>query len=376
MQPAKKKTLTFAVMGVFALGIGAIALFVNPDKKADQTAPSSAPKPALTVSTARPQSGELPVTLRANGNIDAWQEASVGAEADGWRLDSVRVNVGDVVQKGQVLATFAPEMIQADLTQAEASLAEAEANANEAAANAERARSLQTARALSAQQINQYLTAEKTAQARVQVMRAAVAAQQLRLKRTQVLAPDGGIISTRMATVGAVVGSGTELFRMIRQGRLEWRAEVTAAELGRLKPGVTATVTAANGARMDGKVRMIGPTVDAHTRSALVYVDLPAEGGAKAGMFATGEFKLGTTRALTVPQQAVVVHDGFNYVFRLNPGNRVTQVRIDTGRRLGDRVEIIGGVDAAAPVVITGAGFLHDGDFVKEVPLPASLAGK
>jgi RND family efflux transporter MFP subunit len=168
-----------------------------------------------------------------------------------------------------------------------------------------------------------------------------------------------------------VVGGGTELFRMIRQGRLEWRAEVTATELGRLAAGTPARVTAANGTELQGKVRMIAPTVDPQTRSALVYVDLApaAEGNppAKAGMFAKGEFDLGVSNALTVPQQAVVVRDGFSYVFRLNPDSRVSQIKVEPGRRLENRVELLGGVKPDTLLVVSGAGFLNDGDLVKNV---------
>ena len=285
----------------FCILAGAVALLASGNLRAADEKKSE-PKPALTVATAVPQRVSLPVALAANGNIAAWQEASVGAEGVALRLTEVRVNVGDRVRKGQVLATFAPDTLRAEAAQARASLAEAEASAADAAGNAERARSLQTTGALSASQINQYLTAEKTAKARVEAARALFQAQSVRLNQTQVLAPDSGIISARTATVGAVVGNGTELFRLIRQGRLEWRAEVTSAELGRLTTGTTATVTAASGARLSGRVRMVGPTVDAQTRSALVYVDLTPlpgafSGSARAGMFARGEFDLGATPA-------------------------------------------------------------------------------
>ncbi len=205
-------------------------------------------------------------------------------------------------------------------------------------------------------------------------------AQQVRLAQTQVLAPDSGIISSRTATVGAVTGNGTELFRLIRQGRLEWRAEVTSAELGRITTGTTATVTAASGARLAGRVRMIGPTVDPQTRAALVYVDLtslpgPAAGSARAGMFARGQFELGATSALTLPQAAVVVRDGFSYVLQIAPDSRVAQVKVQTGRLAGDRVEITGGLPAQARVVASGAGFLNDGDLVRVVDAPAAAPG-
>jgi hypothetical protein len=74
------------------------------------------------------------------------------------------------------------------------------------------------------------------------------------------------------------------------------------------------------------------------------------------------------SNALTVPQQAVVVRDGFSYVFRLNPDSRVSQIKVETGRRLENRVELLGGVKPDAQLVVSGAGFLNDGDLVKNVP--------
>ena len=361
-----------------ALAAGAAVLLAKQSaaitEKAKPT-PVATVKPALTVTTTRPRAADLPITLSANGNIVAWQEASVGAEANGLCLTEVRVNVGDEVKQGQVLAKFAAETIQADVAQARASLAEAEANAQESAANGDRARRLKPTGAISAQQINQYLTAEQAGKARVQAARATLHAQQLRMQHTQVIAPDSGVISVRMATVGAVVGTGTELFRMIRQGRLEWRAEVMSEELGRMAPGAMATLTAANGRKIQGKVRMVAPTVDPQTRAALVYVDLPKDSGAKAGMFATGQFELGSSDALTVPQQAVVMRDGFTFVFGMNADRRVAQIKVATGRRLGDRVEITSGVTPDTVIVASGAGFLNDGDLVKDLPqAPAPTA--
>lgn len=351
------------------------------DKKEEQAAPAT---PALTVTTARPSSASLPLRLGANGNVAAWQEAIIGSESAGLRLLDVRVNVGDVVKKGEVLAVFSADTVNADVEQARAALQEAQANASEASANARRAQSLKSSGAMSEQQVTQYVTAERTAQARVAAARATLAQQNLRLKYTQVVAPDSGIISARSATVGAVVGVGTELFRLIRQGRLEWRAEVTANDLARIKPGTRVTVKAANGSEVAGKVRMVAPTIDPQTRTALVYVDLPpalsTDAPLKAGMFAGGEFALGESNALTVPQQAIAVRDGFSYVFRLNPDSRVSQLKVNTGRRLGERIEVVAGLAPDAQIVVSGAGFLNDGDLVRNVPAapaaPAKVAAR
>lgn len=337
------------------------------------------PKPALTVTTTTPARAMMATKLAANGNLAAWQEASIGAETQGLRLVEVYVNVGDRVRQGQVLAAFAADTSRAEVQQAQASLAEAEAAAADAASNAERARTLEKTGALSASQINQYLTAAKTAHARVEAARAMYQAQQVRLKQTQVLAPDEGVISARTATLGAVVGPGTELFRLIRKGRLEWRAEVTSTELGKLTVGTTAIVTAASGARLEGRVRTIAPSVDPQNRTALVYVDVrplpgPAAGSARAGMFARGEFDLGAAPTLTVPQASVVVREGFHYVFRVNPDNRVTQVKVQVGRIEGDRLEVLGGVAPETRIVATGAGFLNDGDLVRVADAAAAAA--
>lgn len=347
-----------------------------PQKATAQGAKPPAATPALTVTTGLPTAATLPVGLTANGNVAAWQEAVIGSEANGLRLSEVRVNVGDVVKKGEVLAVFDSETVRADVEQASAALQEAQANVSAAKADADRARALRSSGALSEQLITQYLTAERTARARVKAAQATLAQQKLRLRNATVTAPDSGIISARNATVGAVVGAGTELFRLIRQGRLEWRAEVTSNDLGRIKPGMRATVHAASGSDVVGKVRAIAPTVDPKTRLALVYVDLPPalspNAPLKAGMFARGRFDLGETRALTLPQQAVVVRDGFSYVFRLNPDQRVSQLKVKTGRRIGERVEIVDGLTANTPVVVSGAGFLNDGDLVRNVATPSA----
>jgi RND family efflux transporter MFP subunit len=367
------------VLGALA-AVAAATLIASPSSVAADDKKAAPAKPALTVTTVRPSPAKLPIKLAANGNVVAWQEAIIGSETGGFRLNEVRVNVGDIVKKGDVLAVFAADSVNADVAQARAALQETRANAAEAAANAARARTLQTSGALSAQQISQYMTAEQTANARIAASQATLSAQQLRLKYTRVVAPDSGVISARSATVGSVVGVGTELFRMIRQGRLEWRAEVIAADLARLKPGTVALVKAANGTELTGRVRMIAPTIDPQTRSALVYVDLPttlaANAPFKAGMFASGQFELGTSDAMTVPQQAVVVRDGFSYVFRLNQDQRVSQLKVQTGRRLADRIEVTGGLASDTLVVVGGAGFLNDGDLVRNVPAAAAVAAK
>ncbi len=369
------KPLTLGLISASLITVAALGLFAVRSQAADAGKPSTAAKAALTVTLVQPKSSMLTVKLAANGSVAAWQEANVGAEANGLRVAELRANVGDSVKRGQVLASFAAESVQADVAIARAAVAEAQANAAEAVANADRARAVQGSGAISAQQVNQYLTQEQTARARVDSARAHLDAQLLRLKNTQLVAPDSGVISARMATVGSVVGAGTEMFKLIRQGRLEWRGEVTSSELARIAPGTSVLVTAPGGAQTRGKVRSLAPTVDMATRNGLVYVDLgSAVAGGKAtadafkpGMYARGEFELGSSGALTLPQTAVVVRDGFSYVSRVGADNRINQLKVQTGRVVGDQIEIQSGVKPEDKLVTSGGGFLSDGDLVKVV---------
>lgn len=356
---------------IAALLVSAVVVSGCNNDPAAGAKPTGTPKPALTVSLTTPSTIEWASMLAANGDIAAWQEAVIGAEISNYRLTQVLVNVGDQVKKGQVLARISSDTVAAELAQTRAAVAESEAALAEAKANAERARRLQVEGFYSAQMGNQYLTGEQTAQARLDAAKAKAHADELRLAKTLVLAPDDGVISARIATAGSLAQSGQELFRLIRGGRLEWRAELAEADLGRLKPGDTATLTLPSGDSIRGRVRAVAPTVDPKTRNGLVYVDLPA-GAARAGMFARGEFQLGQAPALTLPQTAVVARDGFAYIFRLESSDntalgKVAQTKIKLGRRIGDRVEIVAGLAPNTRVVAAGAGFLADGDTVRIV---------
>ena len=210
--------------------------------------------------------------------------------------------------------------------------------------------------------------------ARLAVFKAKIRADEVRLAQTEIKAPEAGSVSARLATIGAVVQPGQELFRLILGDRLEWRADVAAGDLARLKPGMSATIFTASGAQVPGTLRMVAPTIDPQTRNGLVYVDITEAHDAKAGMFARGEIALGKSGALTLPQSSVQMRDGFHYVFRLDADNKVVQTKVTVGRRSGDRIEIVSGIDATQKVVSNGVGFLVDGDTVRVVA-PAAADG-
>ena len=369
LNAASRVTALAAVAGAALLLVGCGD---DAAKQAKSEAKAIAARPALTVVLAIPQQANWPQTLAANGNVTAWQEAIIGAELSGLRVTEVLVNVGDAVKRGQPLARIAAESVLADLAQAKASVAEAEAALAEAKANAERSKQLQSQGFISSQATVQVLTAEQTTAARLAAARARVQAEEVRLAQARIVAPDDGVISARTATVGSLTAPNQEMFRLIRGGRLEWRAEVTGSELQKIAPGMRAVLTTASDTRIDGKVRAVAPAVDPLTRNGIVYVDLPPGSAVRAGTFARGEFELGSGSALTLPQSAVVLRDGFSYVFLVGADNKVVQSKVEVGRRVGDRIEIVAGLPPSGRVVESGAGFLADGDTVRVVDAAAT----
>lgn len=365
---------------------------------------SATPRPAMTVTAQPPDAVSLPVSLTANGTVAAWDEAVIGTELTGIRLMRIEANIGDHVSKGQLLAEFAGEQLQAELQAAMADAQQARASLTEARQLADRARQLRNSGAMSRHQIDQSLAGEQAAKARVDAAEAVIAQLRVRVRNLQVLAPDDGMISARSATLGSVPNAAsTELFRMIRQGRLEWRAEVPAQDMARLQSGTPVSLSVAGSAPFQGRVRALAPSINTATRNGIVYVDIDAalpHAALRAGVFATGAFLLGNDNAIVVDQQAIVPRDGYNHLFVLEApaassqrddgGNatlhQVRRHRIDIGRRDGHRVEIRAlrnGNDGQpqppdtlreARIVVRGAGFLNDGDLVRVVQEPAASA--
>jgi RND family efflux transporter MFP subunit len=327
-------------------------------------------KPALAVKLVTPSMQSMTSLLVANGSIVPWAEASVSVGAGGYRLIQVLGDMGETVKKGQLLASLSTGSARAELEVAKAIVDEAEANSAEAVAVAAKARENEKDSTLSSVQLVQIFSQEKAAMARVRAAKAKQVSAELLLKETDVVSPDDGVISVKTAMLGAVVPQGGELFRLIRQGRLEWRAELTGSELANIQPGMTVMLAG----QVRGVVRQVAPTIDPVSRIALAYVDISAEHAARAGLrpgaYVRGEFAIGKAVAqLSVQQSALLLRDGFSYVFVLGSNNKVTQVKVQTGARLQiggiDWIAVKQGLKMGDLVVASGGAFLADGDTVK-----------
>ncbi|WP_018985391.1 efflux RND transporter periplasmic adaptor subunit [Methylophilus methylotrophus] len=378
---AKKLTTKTKFLIIAALLVGVSAWFwqhpLHQDelkgKSAKNQARQSAQtlKAALSVEATQPAIVQWPMTLVLNGSIYPWQEALVSAEISGLRIQQIMADVGTQVSKGQPLVMLADETVKADLQKQLATVDRDKAALAEAKSNADRAREIKDSGALSAQKINEYVIAEQTARANLALSEAELENQKIRLRQTKVVAPDDGVISSRSANLGNVVSSGAELFRLVRQGRIEWRGEVNADQQTALHPGQLVRLTLSGGHTVNGKVRLISPTVDNNTRNALVYVDIPKD-SAKPGMYVQGEVDIGQQQGVAVPLSAVTYRDGFAYVFELAPADaqglsKVIQRKVQTGRSHGEQIELLGSLNTQAQFVLSGGAFLNDGDIVKVV---------
>lgn len=335
-------------------------------------APPAPPAPTgnssgLTVTTAPVQSMVMTRRLMVTGSLAAWDELPIGTSTSGLAIVQVLVDEGDKVKAGQVLARFDDSVLRADLMQKEAALKEAEALSAEAKANVRRAEELSKSNAVSARELDSRRATAATAAARVGVAQANREQALARLQQTEIKAPADGTVSLRNARLGAVMSAGgTELFRLIRDDRIELAADVPELDLIGLAPGqkVLLSVNGSAGAPHEGKVRLVAPTVDPKTRMGTVKIDVAASPDLRPGMFVTGMVQLGSMTAPTVPENALVYKDARPLVFVLGDGNTAEMRPVETGARENGQVALLKGVTPGETVVVAGAGYLKDGDTV------------
>lgn len=378
------KKPVIAVLVVLALGAAVlIYMQLSGSEAATETAasqPETAAPAALTVTVAPPERSVWPETVDATGWTAAWQEVLISAEVGGQRIESLGADVGDTVAAGDLLVELSRETLEHNISELEASLESAQASVEKATADADRARRLENSGsgALSQQDAAEYYATERKAKADVASSEAQLASARLDLDRATIRAAYGGVISSRSGVIGAVTSAGEELYRLIRDGRLEWRAEVPLRQLFHIKVDTPVTIPTPLG-EITGRVRQIAPSASETNGRVIVYValDEPEDGpDPKTGVMIGGAFTTGESEAMHVPGSAVVLQDGFSYVFVLEADDPtiVRRERVETGRRQGDRIELIAEIAPNAQVIQSGGAFLSDGSTVRVSDTPATTA--
>jgi HlyD family secretion protein len=392
---------SFAGVGAQRRQIEAVATQLA-DPERDGGGPISAAPVATTL--ARAERHSITETLAVTGSLAAREEIVVGAEVDGLRIVELLADVGDRVEQGQVLARLDGAMLRTQLAQntstiakAEASIAQARASIAETqAAEAEAADALKRAQALGATGTTSpvQLLARET-QAEVAAAKATAAEANLRIAeaeralaeaqrseielkiaRTQLKAPAAGTISRRAARLGAVAGTvGEPLFQLVRNGEIEFDAEVPETVLPQIEPGQSVEVLLSGVSEaIIGTVRLVDPSVDKLSRLGRVAVALSRHPAMRAGIFARGNITVGQRRAVTVPLSAVLFGKDGAYV-QLATNNVVEIRNVETGFKRGARVEIVNGLMEGQEVLVRAAAFARPGEPIVPVRDDAKAAG-
>ncbi len=391
----QRKTIAprLAVIMVSALFLPAIA--------DAQTAADRKNLPSIVVSKAATR--DLVDRVIATGTIRPVDEIYVQPLVDGLSVDKLNVDIGDRVEAGAVLAELSKDslllqksQLQANRAKAEAGVAqnkaqviEAQANYDDAVRQRDRADRLGKSGSGSVSQVEQTAAAADVANARLQASRQAVTVGEadikvvdaqiedidLKLARTSVKTPVAGVVSAKNARVGAIAsGSGNPLFTVIKDNAIELVADLSETDIQQVKIGQRAIITVAGGRnRIEGKVRIVSPTVDAATRLGTVHIVLPTDSPARAGMYGSAEVVIASANALALPLSAVTSGRDGSTTRRVEDGV-VKQVPVEIGIQDGGFVEIKSGISAGDVVVEKAGAFVRDGDKINPVPADAAAS--
>jgi RND family efflux transporter MFP subunit len=347
---------------VLVLGVSAIALAGCGDKKPKKA--KASPSASATVSVVTVTSQPIARQINATGTISPWEEVPVGAETGGLTAIAVNAEEGQTVQAGQVLVQLNSTLIAAQLRQQDAAVASAKATLAEANAALNRARELQTKGYLSQAGLDTATARQGTSAANQAAAEAARGETAARVAQTSIRAPVGGLISRRTVTKGQIVTAGSELFRIVRDGRLELDAEIPETDLASVNAGMPAKIYSDKVGEITGRVRIVTSEVNTTSRVGVARVALSSMGGFRPGMFARAVIDAGDQPALVVPSASVLYRENRPGVFVVDGAKKVHFRRISVLATTGDRIAATG-LTAGDSVVVEGAGFLGEGDLVR-----------
>jgi RND family efflux transporter MFP subunit len=300
----------------------------------------------------------------------------IGSDTDAGRIKEIYVEAGDHVKQGQLMAKLDTSVLVPQVNRLAASVEEAKADAALSAAQYKRALGVQSAGALSAEEIEHRRATSLTDQAKVKVADAQLAEMQARLERTEIRAPAEGEVLTRTAEVGQIASpGGPALFRLERNGEIEMRGQIAEQDMARLRIGQNAQVYLTNVAKpFDGRVRLLGAVIDPMTRLGEIRIALSPDPALRPGAFARGEVVIDQERHPVLPQTAVLADAKGSYVFIVNSKGVVERRGVNVIDTTAGGIVIGSGLTGAERVVATASGFLREGESVNAVPLRGSAS--
>lgn len=389
------------VVVIVGSGVGIIdSGLLRADVRAEDAQKSAMPVAGPVVSVVNSVKREIAETIVINGTLVPRDEILVTPEIDGYRVTEVLVEEGMFVERGQVLARLSRDLIDRQLAQqnalvdkaaaavpqAENNIAQAEAAAVEARLGFDRAKQLMqtgntTAVTVEARTSTLLQAEGKLAFARNGLVIARAELDQaravrdelnLRLARTEIRAPEAGVVSRRTARVGMSASASAEpLFRLIARGEIELEGEVIETKLPLLREGRPAWIDFGDGDgdgdRVQGIVRVVYPEVDKASRLGKIRVRLDPDPRLRIGTFVRGAVEIDRRDGVTVPQESVLYGGARNVSVLVVSAGVVRTREVRTGLEDDVHVEIREGLAEGESVVMRAGSFLRDGDRVRPV---------
>jgi len=348
--------------------------------------------PAKQVETGRVEERVLGTSVLVNGTLDAYERATVGVKVAG-RVQSLAVDLGSRVARGQLVARIDSTDYAIRLQQAEAGLAaarvrlglppagasdsvdsadtppvrEARAILEEAQARRSRYSALLAEGLVSKADFDQVQSQARVAESRFQEAleeirnRQAVATQRRtevalarqQLADTVIYAPFDGVVQQRIASIGEFLSAGSPVAEIVKVNPLRFRAEVPERDAATIRIGqpVELSVDGAPGT-FTGRLTRLSPTITERTRVLQMEADIANNGALRAGSFARATIvtDAGAT-SLAVPREALITFAGIEKVMLVDKGT-TKEKAVTTGRRSGAFVEVLSGVKAGDEVVM------------------------
>ena len=363
----KVRAIAIGAGGVLVLAALAIVALI---RHGADTAGRQSEGAIPVVTATAPGLQSVTTTISFTGTIGARFDMPIGTEGETGRIAAVYVEAGDRVRSGQLLARLDESVLQPQVERLRASLDEARANAALADAEYARARGVESAGALSAEDIQKRHATALTAAAQVKVAAAQLAEYEARLSHTSIRAPADGIVLTRSAEVGQIATpGGNALFRLARGGEVEMRGQVAEQDLAALKVGQAAAVRLTGVERpFKGAVRLLGAVIDPQTRLGEIRVALDPDPTLRPGAFAQGEVVVSEARRPVLPQTAVLTDENGTYVFVVDAQSQVQRRAVRVADTVTNGIVISEGLTGRERVVMTAGAFLRAGERIEASP--------
>lgn len=359
--------------------------------------------PTISVIPAKEQ--KLERTVSVVGTIVPRETTLVNVDLEGAKIDSIMAEEGDVVVRGQVLATLDSSKINVELLQNDAqkdsaiaqrgqatsALDNAVITRDEAKADLQRGEKLvskgllsqeileqrQSVLARAEAAVNSAKQAVKVADAAVETIAAARKDIELRLSYTRIVAPAAGRILTRSAKVGAIASSsGEQLFVIANDDQFELEAEIPQSQYYNIAAGAMADISTGDGTSpLKGVVRLIAPALTDATRLGRARITLPHTGRIPVGAFASARIDIGGNSGIFLPSSAIT-DMGDEPSVKILKDNRIEQKAVSLGVRQAGLVQIQSGIDEGDLVVLKSGSFMDVGDRAVPFTIQADASTK